>query len=117
MTKETREPQINQDLEPLKALGSTIYNFSSAASLPVRSAMQGLGQAIYESKPLIDEFINALSAEVCNRLASELQQLEQLPETGQHHLEMDENALKSTGKSVSVDEVIANIDKALGENE
>ena len=102
--------------EPLKALGNSIYNFPSA-SLPMRSAMQGLGQAIHESKPLIDEFINALSAEVCSRLTSELQQLDQLPETGQHHLEMDENALKSTGKSVSVDEVIANIDKVLGENE
>ena len=102
--------------EPLKALENAIYNFSSM-SLPVRSAMQGLSQAIHESKPLIDEFINALSAEVYSRLVSELQQLEQLPETGQHHLEIDETALKSTGKSVSVDEVIANIDKVLGENE
>ena len=32
---------------------------------------------------------------------------------GQSHLELDESTLKSTGKSVSVDDVIANIDKAL----
>ena len=32
---------------------------------------------------------------------------------GQSHLELDESTLKSTGKSVSVDDVIAKIDKAL----
>ena len=32
---------------------------------------------------------------------------------GQSHLELDESTLKSTGKSVSVDDVIDKIDKAL----
>ena len=36
-----------------------------------------------------------------------------IQDCGQSHLELDESTLKSTGKSVSVDEVIANIDKAL----
>ena len=37
----------------------------------------------------------------------------ELLESGQRHLELDETTLKSTGKSVSVDDVIARIDEAL----
>lgn len=34
-------------------------------------------------------------------------------DAGQHHLELDESALQSTGKSVSIDDVLASIDYAL----
>ena len=39
----------------------------------------------------------------------------QAPKEGQSHLELDETTLKSTGKSVSIEEFIAKIDKQLKE--
>ena len=39
------------------------------------------------------------------------------PKEGQSHLELDETTLKSTGKSVPIEEFLAEIDKRLAENE
>ena len=81
---------------------ATIQKAVSGIGASARSAQNALSQfadAVKECEPLVDEFLFE-SAKI----------LGYQPE-GQHHLELDESTLKSTGKSVSVDDVIAKIDE------
>ena len=68
-------------------------------------AAANLGNALYD---LLEE---ALQESL--RIPKALMPETEASEVGQSHLELDESAIESTGKSLSVDDVIAKIDEAL----
>ena len=87
----------------------TIQLAISDMSKPAQLAQKALSQfvsAVNACQPLVNEFLSEFDAIFCN-------QTETYQTEGQTHLELDETTPESTGKSVSVDEVLANIDAAL----
>ena len=112
MNNQTTEPLVGVDYGKTKNLSdfqADLHACSRTREITARKNLEvslvGFGSAAHAVLQVLREWRDQFDT------------LEFLSDTPQHHLELDEFALKSTGTSVSVDDVIAKIDAHLEDDD